>query len=234
MEKINIKPLNKYIFELLVIFIGITLSFMFEDWRENRSNRKREIEYYKNLLIDIESDRTYLNQIVFYSNRVINDVPKAINWIDSGVVEVDSSILATIIIPSIPRWKHTFLISMESVKSSGDLRLISNDEIIRKYHGVLSSNQTFNMTLERENESYKTYKNFFQMNYPNITKDFFVLSSYQPLNNVQINHLINDAHLYNNLSGVLYWNEFLIRQCEWLNNEINKLEELLKLELEKG
>lgn len=65
---------GKYLFEVVVIFIGITASFIFDEWRQNREKDAKANEMMKSLLIELERNDSY------------------ISYIDSNYYEIDSSI----------------------------------------------------------------------------------------------------------------------------------------------
>lgn len=49
----------KYIFELIAIFLAITLSFLVEEWREDRQNRKETVKAIRMIQFDISIDTNY-------------------------------------------------------------------------------------------------------------------------------------------------------------------------------
>ncbi len=76
--KFNVKPINnmkiewrKYLFEIIVIFIGITISFIFESWRQKQEEISRQLS----LLVVIQ-----------------NDLNRSYSWIE----EIDSNYIETI------------------------------------------------------------------------------------------------------------------------------------------
>ena len=44
------KPYLKYLFEVLAIVVGITLSFVVDEWREERQKKREEIQSLEKLL----------------------------------------------------------------------------------------------------------------------------------------------------------------------------------------
>jgi hypothetical protein len=62
----------RYATEILVIFIGITISFMFDEWNQNRQKSQREVAYVESLLTDISLKKLELQE----------DSPSALVWID--------------------------------------------------------------------------------------------------------------------------------------------------------
>ena len=65
---INKKIVN-YLIEIVTIFIGITLSFLFEDYRQARNERNNRKEIIKSLIIDID-----------FKKREVKEDLNAIEW----------------------------------------------------------------------------------------------------------------------------------------------------------
>ncbi len=68
------KALGKYLFEFVVIFIGITASFLFEEWREHREKNEKAIEIMESLIVELERNDLFIHSI------------------DTSYLEVDSAI----------------------------------------------------------------------------------------------------------------------------------------------
>ena len=54
------EALRHYFFEISVIFVGITLSFLFEEWRTNRE----EMELVKGHLVEIREEALTIKNVV--------------------------------------------------------------------------------------------------------------------------------------------------------------------------
>jgi uncharacterized protein YjiS (DUF1127 family) len=55
------QTLLRYLAEVIIIFLGITISFLFEQWREEKRQQKELIELSESLLTDIEELKIKLN-----------------------------------------------------------------------------------------------------------------------------------------------------------------------------
>src|SRR5690349_13263475 len=62
----------RYMAEVLIIFLGITFSFLFDQWREERQKRKDLIELSQSLLRDVEGLKVKLK----------DDLGGSATWID--------------------------------------------------------------------------------------------------------------------------------------------------------
>lgn len=54
------ETIGKYLFEIVVIFLGITSSFLFEEWRQNREKDEKAIDIVKSLLVELERNANYI------------------------------------------------------------------------------------------------------------------------------------------------------------------------------
>lgn len=66
------KILFRYAAEIVAIFIGITISFVFDRWREEQQEKKEQMEFVRSLLTDLQTKR----------NEIAHDNPQALIWID--------------------------------------------------------------------------------------------------------------------------------------------------------
>jgi hypothetical protein len=84
-HKTNVRPkgslsktFGRYFAEIVIIFIGITISFIFEEWREEKANRQQEREFIESLLGDlkfkkdeISAERNEILQFIQYSDSAL-------------------------------------------------------------------------------------------------------------------------------------------------------------------
>jgi hypothetical protein len=61
----------EYVVEIIVIILGITLSFAVEEWKEQREERQKEQVYLRELLSDIQTDHQQLQEVVAETEQVI-------------------------------------------------------------------------------------------------------------------------------------------------------------------
>lgn len=64
--------LLRYLAEVIIIFLGITFSFLFEQWREEGKQKKARIELSRSLLTDIEALKGKLRGDLFGSSEWIS------------------------------------------------------------------------------------------------------------------------------------------------------------------
>ncbi|MAL59739.1 MAG: hypothetical protein CMC14_06810 [Flavobacteriaceae bacterium] len=135
--------------EIILVVIGILIALQINNWNELKSERVIENTYMKNLLEDLEDDLVIYdkfqdsNQEVYMlidsiipglkSENRKNNVGKLAYW--SRMVTIKWTIIHPV--------KRTY----EQMKSSGHLRLVSNNEVsnsISKYYNSLSEFDGYN------------------------------------------------------------------------------------------
>lgn len=71
------KPLGRYVIEILIIFIGITISFEFDEWREARNNGRKEKEFIESFLTDLRGKKEELQSDSDGAKLVLQKVDSA-------------------------------------------------------------------------------------------------------------------------------------------------------------
>ena len=66
------QQLLRYSAEVIIIFLGITISFLFEQWREEKKHQKELIELSESLITDIDA----------LKDKLENDLKGSAEWID--------------------------------------------------------------------------------------------------------------------------------------------------------
>lgn len=149
--------IGKYAFEVIVIFIGITASFLFEEWRQNLEKEAKAIEIMQSMVIELERNHNYIMEI------------------DSNYMETDSVIQEFMLGDSIQK--------MEIVKIAYDLmeeipkyRLINISSFI---HGFSSADQLHLINSNKKIITYLSYLESLLTEHENYTND---ISAYASLN----------------------------------------------------
>jgi len=138
------KVIGKYIFEIAVIFIGITASFLFEEWRQQREKDEKSLEIMKSIVIELErndlfiasADSTYLELNTTIDKFMAND------QIDrTQLVEISYMLLEGV---AVIRLKDisSYIIGFSS---SDQLNIINRNKEILRY-------QSYSLSLLTEHE----------------------------------------------------------------------------------
>jgi hypothetical protein len=124
------KNLKKFGFEILIIFSGITLSFLFDEWRSNRNEIKRTTEVLN--AIDIE--------ITDYFKRGHQRLSRRDSLVDkyqSNTISIDElADLITYINADPSGWAKKLIVLNQLIKNESVLRL--NDIKITQSLGRIS------------------------------------------------------------------------------------------------
>lgn len=128
----NPKKWKEYISEFLMLFAAVTLGFFAENLREHQIEKHREIQFLKNIHLDLERDIKEIDNVLsfniqkqqygdelakLYEKGVSNDLPKF-------YFLVKTLALRTF-------FQHSKN-GLEQLKNAGGLRLVEDDEIIQQ------------------------------------------------------------------------------------------------------
>ena len=135
------KYLKYAVGEIVLVAIGILIALWVNDWNENRKNNLAENNYLTALLEDYEDNLALSIKII---NRIENSLPHLITLIEQSSLEkptlsVDSLNTAFSILNNMPAYSSTDR-TYNNLMGSGDLKLISNDELktnLAKYYKSL-------------------------------------------------------------------------------------------------
>ncbi len=117
-----------HIANLLVVILGITIAFYLEGYREDKANQRQEAKYIGGLIKDLETDLEVMDTLI-QVNRLIAD---AVVYLSDATIgesyDKDSLGIKLLSIQYNPPFDPQ-RITYESLKSSGDMDLISDFEL---------------------------------------------------------------------------------------------------------
>jgi hypothetical protein len=119
--------LEKYVSEILVIFIGISMSFFFDEWRENRSNDETIQKHLTALKTNLVQDTLKLNFMIDFGRRSVRSIHKLTYFkqeseiTDSLDFHIDNA-------ASYLAFKPT-LMAYEEIRQTAHTHLIKNDSL---------------------------------------------------------------------------------------------------------
>ena len=126
------KKWKEYITEFIMLFAAVTLGFLAENFREHQIEKHREIQYLKNIHLDLERDILEIDRVSkrntenqklgqelaqLYGKGYQTDLPKFYYLIKSLALR--------------SYFQHSKN-GIDQLKNAGGLRLIENDEIIKQ------------------------------------------------------------------------------------------------------
>jgi len=122
---------KNHLIELIVVFIGITLAFMLNNWRENSKNKQLEDQYLDSFYEEIVSANTKLDTIINQNKEKLSYLSYAIALLRKNKFPADSAMAViarlaeiNLFIPKV----NTY----ESIKNSGNFNLIGEYHIRSK------------------------------------------------------------------------------------------------------
>lgn len=186
MKRKNIDWTNHFI-ELIVVFIGITLAFMLNNWRESYKNQQLEKKYLIGFHDDIVHDYTQLDTIINANERKLCRANQVIKILKNGNLQTDSAMVFIGDMVQI----HLFFPKVntyESIKNSGNLNIITDyklKETLIKYY------QSFEGKKLQE-DYYKLYINEYVIPFVYENMDFLnqEIINKKSINNYEFNNLI--------------------------------------------
>lgn len=217
------KTIQKYVFEIIVIFIGITMSFIFEEWRNSRQDDQKAREYYELLLADIKTDSIGLiklfDDLNFEQPRMDSVLTKK-NYIDIGRFSRDMCASFAFI------QKQNFISSFETIRQSGDLKLLRSKDLVNKCNYILSLQNQLNSRIASEYDTWASYRNYLNKAYPNMGLFCIRYQSRKTIKGLitfkDINNFMNDAQI------IIFYNDLL-----WTSQGIRSSSTQIKKELEE-
>ena len=125
----NRTHLLKYAGEFVIIFTSITFTWWFDEWRQEREDRKEELRLLRNLNSNLKQDSVNLTGELNYVRRSEFTLETFLDKIERGdLKDSDSSgfMLRRLIVA--PEF-HPNTTTFEAIKSTGELKLISDDSL---------------------------------------------------------------------------------------------------------
>ena len=132
------KVIGNYLFEVIVIFIGITCSFLFEEWRQSREKEELSNAIMKSLIIELERSNEYISDI---DSTYLDTYQNLQLLMDAKIVEKkDLGFMIHSIMEDIAKIRLTELTSYIHGLSSGDqLNIINKNKETVRYKSYLES-----------------------------------------------------------------------------------------------
>ena len=130
--------------EIILIFIGITLAIAFDNWNQNRTQKKEEIQFYENFKRQILEDQHMIRGTRDYNEGYKIQFEEAIRIIEYN----DRSLTDTLGFIAIKLTKYSDFDRpsnvYQSIVNSGELRLITSPTIIENIQRLEETYNYFN------------------------------------------------------------------------------------------
>tara|TARA_B100001250_G_scaffold393536_1_gene396435 strand:- start:914 stop:1696 length:783 start_codon:yes stop_codon:yes gene_type:complete len=89
-RKLKGRSLGIFLLEVSAIIIGLTVSFMIDEWRQEQKQRKQEIEILKGIAEDLKADREFVHMSIQWCNDRTNIRNDLLNLADFKTVKKDT------------------------------------------------------------------------------------------------------------------------------------------------
>jgi hypothetical protein len=207
---------KNHLIELIVVFFGITLAFMLNNWREQAKNNQIESQYLSSFHDEIVNSNAKLDTIIKTNKVKIRYLTNTIALLKSDKLQADSTMAVIAQMAQISLFipkTNTY----ESIKNSGNFNIIESYEIRSK---IIEYYESFEGKRLVE-EYYKMYINNYIIPY------FF--ENVDILNSKIINKKGIESYRLNNL--IVGYYQLLVQVVDTYDN-IYKLNKLLIFALE--
>jgi hypothetical protein len=123
--------LPEYLIEFIIIVLGITLSFMLNEWRNNRDNRAAEIEALQAIHADLVADSTTVDKEIKILNSYVKYYGYFLQNIKNKNAKQDSIVQALNVFGNYTTFEIRN-VSFQQLQATGQLRLISNKKLLNQ------------------------------------------------------------------------------------------------------
>jgi hypothetical protein len=117
--------------ELIVVFIGVSAGFLFDNFREEQSNRKLEDKYLESFYNNVRGDSVEIQNMIVSNQNNIDISGRTVALMQAGTCTNDSALLVFSVMASFNNLNLEDA-TYESVVNSGNLGLIGDFEIREK------------------------------------------------------------------------------------------------------
>jgi len=126
------KKISEYFTEFIMLFAAVTLGFFAENLREHQIEKHREIQYLKNIHLDLERDILEIDRI-YKRNTEYQELGKELIQLYGHGYQTDLPKFYYLVKSLALRtyFQHSKN-GIDQLKNAGGLRLVENDEIIKR------------------------------------------------------------------------------------------------------
>ena len=218
------KKWTHYFWEFFMLFLAVTLGFFVENQREHYVEKQRAKQYAKLLVDDLSFDIAELNK----AENVLNKIITAGDSLGRLLSEND--------IRKIPGgklyyyeywsgWRWSIIsrdATLQQLKSSGTLRYLKNNELVRKILGYEESFRVINMLQNKyepeKMQNWNLVQKVFYQEYFNILDNDPALARDSTAKNFMADNIQHDSFMKSNYPLYLYDKNILFELKNWAYN----------------
>jgi hypothetical protein len=126
------KKWKEYISEFLMLFAAVTLGFFAENLREHQIEKHREIQFLKNIHLDLERDIKEIDNVISFNVQKQQYGDELAKLYDTGVSNDLPKFYFLVKTLALRTFFQHSKNGLEQLKNAGGLRLVEDDEIIQQ------------------------------------------------------------------------------------------------------
>jgi len=224
-----VSGLKKYLFEFIVIFVGITASLIVDEWRQSRNERVLEEQYVREFLEDVIVFEKRLDLIEANLNIEMRHMSQAL----SKQYKPDS-------LPVIATFPFYFKPlgdlnsnAFRTLVATGDINLISNRRLFTVLNDIGESHQLLIDGIHRCEEAYLLkLQPVINRHYAMTEAKRFLLEGTQ-VDPARFERLIGDKDFVEFISEMILWNNLNKAFIATTRERIRELKSLIQAELDR-
>ena len=132
----NPKKISEYFTEFIMLFAAVTLGFFAENYREHQIEKHREIQYLKNIHLDLERDIAEIDRISQRNAEYQQMGNELIQLYDRGYQTDLPKFYYLVKSLALRTYFQRSKNGIDQLKNAGGLRLVENDEIIKRIQQI--------------------------------------------------------------------------------------------------
>jgi hypothetical protein len=130
------KKVSEYFTEFIMLFAAVTLGFFAENYREHQIEKHREIQYLKNIHLDLERDIVEIDRIYNLNIEYQQLGNEFIQLYDRGYQTDLPRFYYLTKTLALKTYFQRSKNGIDQLKNAGGLRLVENDEIIKRIQQI--------------------------------------------------------------------------------------------------
>ncbi|HKK12956.1 MAG TPA: DUF6090 family protein, partial [Flavobacteriaceae bacterium] len=136
--------------EIVLVVIGILIALQINNWNQNNSNKKLEMQYYSSMKSQLNEDLSKLNGEIYYNQDLLNKFSYAKNLLiqkDKSKIDTLAKITLSMVNYADFRQKSNVF---QTLVNSGEIKYINNKKILEHFQS-LEENYNYINRIEESN-----------------------------------------------------------------------------------
>lgn len=233
---------SKYFFyaigEVILVVIGILIALKVNNWNLSRIEKKKEIKYLNNIVLDLQKDIARLNYVILFREKRIAGDRKIINHINGlpvdDLTELTRSVFNSLMEERFTPNNNTYM----ELSNSGNLSLISSDSIKMALLELEDLYKNNRFAIDHETWDYREYISKPILKHMNLDQLFPVFAGTKTAEEQNISQhdfqtLFENKEYKNGLFIVLTMSDYFIKAYREIDVKSKKVIDLIEAEIQK-